>query len=108
MSAPMATPLPIRRTQPITMHKRHDGRNKKQDNIDNRQDPARLEHGTRLIGLPIIIRPRHRDTTEAGRPVVVAVRRGAVKVADVTEVPHPDDEGGEEAQVDEADEHGVG
>lgn len=90
------------------MHKSNNGSNQEQDDIDYRQNPTGLEHGTRLIGAPIIVRPRDGDAAEAGGPIGVAVGLCAVKVADVAEVPDADDEGGEEAQVDEADEHGVG
>ena len=79
-----ATALPVTGSQPVAVHESDNGSYKEQNNVNNRKHPARLEHGTRLIGLPVVIGSSNGNVSQASGPVGIAIDVGAVKIADIS------------------------
>lgn len=95
-------------TQAIAVGKSDDGRDEEEDDVDDAQRPASLEHGARLVGGPVIVGAGDGDVAETIGPVGAAADRSAVDVADAAQVVDTGDEGAEDEDVDDTDEEGVG
>jgi hypothetical protein len=94
--------------QAIAVSKGDDGCNEEEDDVDDAQRPASLEHGARLVGGPVIIGAGDGNVAETVGPVGAAVDRRAVNVADSAQIVDASDEGSKDENVDDTDEEGVG
>lgn len=95
-------------TEVIAVGKGDERGEEEQDGVHDGKRPASLEHGAGLVGGPVVVRAGDGNITKAVGPVAVARDVGAVGVADAAQIPDGGDEGADEAEVDEADEHGIG
>ena len=95
-------------TEAVAMHECDHGGNEEEDGVHDSQGPARLEHGAGLIGVPVVVGPADGHISNFVVPVVPTTDIGAVSVGDAAQIPHAGDKGADEAEIYQADEHGIG